>query len=77
MLGFAKDYIVTIGNISWKTREKISALLHGGFISENGDVSKLGGAGGAEMAASAGETVTQVSDQRLYMAVLSATAAEK
>ena len=77
MLGFAKDYIVTIGNISWKTREKISALLHGGFISENGDVSKLGGAEGAEMAASAGETVTQVSDQRLYMAVHSATAAEK
>ena len=29
------------------------------------------------MAASAGETVTQVSDQRLDMAVLSATAAEK
>ena len=77
MLGFAKDYIVTIGNISWKTREKISALLHGGFISEDGDVWKLGGAGGAEIAASAGETVTQVSDQWLYMAVLSATAAEK
>ena len=76
MLGFAKDYIVTIGNISWKTRENISALLHGGFISEDGGVSKLGGAV-AEMAASAGETVTQVSDQRLYMTVHSATAAEK
>ena len=35
MLGFAKDYIVTIGNISWKTHKNISALLHGGFISEN------------------------------------------
>ena len=46
MLGFAKDYIVTIGNISWKTHKNISALLHGGFISENqiGDAQELAGA---------------------------------
>ena len=63
MLGFAKDYIVTIGNISWKTHANISALLQGGFISENktGDALDLGGAGhGETMAASTGETVTQV-----------------
>ena len=63
MLGFAKDYIVTIGNISWKTHKNISALLHGGFISENqiGDAQELAGARqSATMAASTGETVTQV-----------------